>query len=363
MGFLAGQPVYAGYCHGQDRRDDPRKAADQRRYGLGGCLTLSLWLWLALSGAVFAEKLRVAFWNADLSRDGPGLLLRDLGKADDPQLDAAVAGVLQVRADVLVLAGVDFDLELRALNGFAERLAQHGLGFPYRFAFAPNAGLPTGLDMDNNGRLAEPRDAQGYGRFAGQGGMAILSRLPLDGGQDFSDFLWKDLPGAILPPDMTAEQMAVQRLASVGHWNVALRLPDGNALNLLVWAATPPVFDGPEDRNGRRNHDEAAFWAQYLAGALPFVPPDGSFILVGQSNLDPERGDGRRQAIKGLLTNPLLQNPLGAPTADYGGTLGALRVDVILPSADLRLLDSGTLWPPDAKASRHALIWVDVALP
>jgi hypothetical protein len=322
-------------------------------------------LWLELSNPAQAETLRVAFWNADLSRDGPGLLLRDLGKADDPQLDAVVDIVVNLRADVLVLAGVDYDLELRALRAFADRLRKAGLDYPHAFAFAPNAGLPTGLDVDNNGRRGEPRDAQGYGRFSGQGGLAILSQRPIltDQARDFSDFLWRDLPGADLPPDMSAAQKDVQRLASVGHWDVPVDMPDGLPLHLLIWAATPPVFDGPEDRNGRRNQDEAAFWSHYLAGNLPFEVPDESFILIGQSNMDPDKGDGRREAIKVLLAHPALQNPLQGPTADYGGAVGARRVDVILPAKGLTVTASGTTWPPDAKASRHAPIWVDLALP
>lgn len=305
----------------------------------------------------------MAFWNAALTRDGPGLLLRDLGKADDVQIDAVVAGVLRTRADVLVLVGIDYDLELRALNAFAERLKGKGLDYPFRLALAPNAGVPTGLDMDNNGQWGEARDAQGYGRFAGEGGMAVLSRLPFGTPRDFSGFLWRDLPGARLPPDMTKEQMAVQRLASVGHWDVPVQAKDGSALHLLIWAASPPVFDGPEDRNGRRNHDEAAFWGHYLAGNLGFPPPDGAFVLMGQANLDPEKGDGRRAAINALLSNPTLQNPLQGPTAEYGAKLGALRVDVMLPSMGLSIRDSGTDWPPDPKASRHAPIWVDLDWP
>jgi hypothetical protein len=171
------------------------------------------------------------------------------------------------------------------------------------------------------------------------------------------------LPGADLPPDMSAAQKDVQRLASVGHWDVPVDMPDGSPLHLLIWAATPPVFDGPEDRNGRRNQDEAAFWSHYLAGDLPFDVPDEPFILLGQSNMDPDTGDGRREAIKALLAHPALQNPLQGPTADYGGTVGARRVDVILPPKGLTVTASGTVWPPDAKASRHAPIWVDLALP
>ncbi len=35
-------------------------------------------------------------------------------------------------------------------------------------------------------------------------------------------------------------------------------------LHLLASHPTPPAFDGPEDRNGRRNHDEIRFWNDYL---------------------------------------------------------------------------------------------------
>ena len=69
------------------------------------------------------------------------------------------------------------------------------------------------------------------------------------------------------PPDLAA----VQRLATTGFWDVPVETPSGQ-LHLLAWHATPPVFDGPEDRNGRRNHDEAAFWRLLLEGALPMPP-------------------------------------------------------------------------------------------
>ena len=35
-------------------------------------------------------------------------------------------------------------------------------------------------------------------------------------------------------------------------------------VHFLVSHPTPPVFDGPEDRNGTRNHDEIRFWADYI---------------------------------------------------------------------------------------------------
>lgn len=330
--------------------------------------------------AAGADALRIATYNADLSRAGPGLMLRDIGKTDDAQV-AAVVGVLQsLDADVLVLTGIDYDFDEKGLRALNQRLAETGSAYPYWMALRPNSGVPTGLDLDGNGQRGEARDAQGYGRFAGQAAMAVLSRLPIrrDAARDFSGFLWRDLPGADLPPDMSPEVAAVQRLSSSGHWEVPLNLGDGQTLRLLVWYATPPVFDGPEDRNGRRNHDEAAFWLRLLDGDLPFTPPAAPFILLGQSNLDPLDGEGRRGAMQALLRHPALQDPeprgiservdagqQGDPaldTAVYDG-IGGLRVEVILPAASIDVTAAGMLMPPDQTASRHRPIWVEVALP
>src|SRR5690606_11091292 len=107
---------------------------------------------------------------------------------------------------------------------------------------------------------------------AGAGGMAILSRLPILEAEvrDFFDLLWRDLPGADLPrrsdgsPFPSAEAQAVQRLSTTAHWDMPVRLPDGGTLHLLAWYASPPVFDGPEDRNGKRAAYEARFWLHYL---------------------------------------------------------------------------------------------------
>jgi hypothetical protein len=331
--------------------------------------------------------LRIATWNAELNRAGPGLLLRDILRGGDPQIDAAVQVLTALDADTLLLTGFDYDHGLMALGALADRLAQAGVAYPHRFALAPNTGVPTGLDIDGNARLGEARDAQGWGRFAGEGGMAILSRLPIDtaAARDFSALLWRDLPGSLIAPDDPA--LAVQRLSTTGHWDVPLVLPDGGRLHLLAWHATPPVFDGPEDRNGRRNHDEARFWGLLLAGALPMPAPPAPFVLLGDANLDPADGEGQRAAITALLADPAVQDlrPRGShgrseaahhgdaalDTADYGPPLGGLRVEHVLPSADLKVAASGVLWPPDsdplaaalAAASRHRPVWVDIALP
>ncbi len=332
--------------------------------------------------------LRVATYNVDLDRKGPGLLLRDILAGKDPQISAVIASLALLNADVLVLTDIDFDHDLVALSALADGLAAAGAPYPHRFAKRPNAGMATGLDMDGDGRRGGPGDAQGFGFFAGQGGLAVLSRLPIDAenARDFSGFLWQDLPGNLIADSLSTEAKAVQRLSSTAHWDVPLVLPDDTRLHLLVWHATPPVFDGPEDRNGRRNHDEAAFWLRLLEGSLPFPAPDAPFILLGDANLDSADGDGRHAAIIALLAHPQLQDPApkgqnsrtepahkGDPALDTAlyDDPGGLRVDYILPSADLKVLDAGVLWPDTdtakgitlAIASRHRPVWVDITIP
>ncbi len=342
---------------------------------------------LALGLPAQAETFRIATYSADLGRFGPGILLSDLRRASNKQTGPMIAVLLRLDADILVLTDIDFDARGEALLALTDRLAAAGVRYPYQLALRPNSGVATGLDLNADGVLGGADDAMGYGRFAGAGGMALLSRFPIDsaGVRDFTDFLWRDLPGHLMPKT-TPQVAAVQRLSSTGHWDVPVILPDGTVLHLLTYGATPPVFDGPEDRNGRRNHDEAAFWLAYLDGALPLPAPEGPLVLLGNSNLDPVDGEGRRAAIGALLSHPRLQDPgpkgtaartepdqLGDPaldTAFYDTGAGGLRVDILLPSRDFRVAASGVMWPPEADpfaqtlaaASRHRPVWADLEL-
>ena len=274
--------------------------------------------------------------------------------------------------DVLVLTEFDYDLDGVALAGFADQFDDL---YPYRFATRPNTGLATGLDLDRNGRVGEPRDAQGYGRFAGDGGMAVLSRYPIGDVTDLSGLLWQDLPGAVLPvaggaPFLTDDVRAVQRLSTTGHWIVPIALPDG-PLAVMAFSATPPVFDGPEDRNGLRNRDELRLWELVLDGG--FGPPPDHFVIAGNANLDPVDGDGDSAAMAAFLARPDLQDPLpGLDTADWPEVDGPgnLRVSYVLPATDWRVMDAGVDWPaPDdvlsdgdpPVAGPHHLVWVDIA--
>jgi hypothetical protein len=327
----------------------------------------ALLLCLSLASPLCADPIRVASFNVELSRKGPGLLLRDLTEGRDAQVTAVVAVIGAAHPDILALQGIDWDLEGRTLTALADRLAESGLAYPHRLALRPNSGLDSGLDLDGDGRLGGPGDAQGWGRFTGQGGIAVLSRFPIltPEVREFTPLLWRDLPGAALPthPDGAAfpsnAAQAAQRLSSTAHWAVPIALPHGPRLTLLTFQAGPPVFDGPEDRNGRRNADEIRLWQLYLDGALGPAPA-AHIVIAGGANLDPERGAGRHQAIRDLLADPRLNDPLpGQPTAAFDGP-GPLRVDYLLPSVDWRVEGAG-LSAPAPKASRHRLIWVDLA--
>lgn len=350
-----------------------------------------------------AERVRIVYFNTELARDGPGLLYRDILRAD-PQVLAVARTLAHLSPDIAVLSGVDWDHEGRALDALARRIAEAGHPMPHVFAGAPNAGAGSGLDLDGDGRRGGPGDAQGYGRFRGEGALAVLSRHPIaaDDLRDFSGLAWLDLPDNHAPEGTAPGQ----RLSSNAHWDLPVRI-GATSLRLLIWHATPPVFDGPRDRNGRRNHDEAALWLAYLRGRLAQPPPESRFIVLGDANLDPADGDGRTLAIRTLLAHPALQDPAprsrgaalaaaaqGGPNAAQRGdpaldtadwfedpgdwdraAPGNLRVDYILPSRDLQVRDAGVFWPvpdtPDAAvfsvdgtpASRHHPVWVDIDIP
>ncbi|SLN58744.1 hypothetical protein ROA7023_02704 [Roseisalinus antarcticus] len=300
---------------------------------------------------------------------------------------AAAAIVAEVSPDILVLTDFDYDAGLATLRTFAAAAG----GFPHAFALRPNAGLPSGLDLDGDGYDDNARDAQGYGRFSGDGGLAILSRWPVqvEAVQDFSGLLWRDLPGAILPvidgaPFPSAEAQAVQRLSSTGHWVVPITAP-GGTVTLLVSSATPPVFDGPEDRNGLRNRDELHLWEVFLDGKLG-TRPDAGFVLLANTNLDPQDGDGLREAMATFLARPDIQDPrpesrggAEAPGGDAFDTAdwaedwaGNLRVSYVLPSVDWTVSGAGVFWPAPGEpgaallgddgllAGPHRLVWADL---
>lgn len=364
--------------------------------------------------------IRVATFNTALARRGAGLLLADIAERHS-QVMAVAEIILLVRPDVILLNEFDHDPEDRALGAFADLLAAGvgdapGLDYPYRYHGPSNTGEPTGFDLDSDGDSAGPEDAYGYGLHPGHYGMALLSRLPIEQERARSYRLlpWAAMPGADRPmnPDGTAfhDDAVWQslRLSSKSHWIVPLTLPDGDRLDILAAHPTPPVFDGPENRNGRRNADEIRLLAAMIDGAAWLVDdtgapggldPDARFVVLGDLNADPNDGAGHRAGLGALLGHPRVQDPRPAgpggaaagagqgganalhggaaaeDTADFrdSGGPGNLRVDYVLPSSDLTVTGGGVFWPaPDDPLTRlivgggtptssdHRLVWVDV---
>ena len=403
MGISSIKSVYAWNRNGPDRVNGCGKTKAIVSAGRAKWISAGL-IYVLLAVSTQAEPIRIATYNTELKRRGPGLLLRDILSGKDEQV-LAVAGIItHISPDILLLNGFDYDYSNTALNAFADVLSERGAPYPHRFALRPNTGLGTGLDMDGDGQTGGPRDAQGYGQFAGQGGMAILSRYPINMAEvrDFSALKWVDFPKAMLPqtngsPFPSLEAQNAQRLSTTGHWQVPITV-ESKVIYLMAFHATPPVFDGEEDRNGKRNHDEVRLWTAYLDEELEISPPASSFVILGDANLDPLDGDGRSVAIRGLLTHPKVQDTAptsqgaieasahqggvnarhkGNPaldTVDWKDTTGPgnMRVDYVLPSRDLEITASGVFWPKaedvDAAllsvgstlASRHRLVWVDV---
>ncbi len=362
-----------------------------------------------------AATVRVAAFNTALSRNKPGQLLAAIAKGDDKKV-RGVAEVLQrVRPDVVLLSEVDHDATGKLVRAFHENflsVPQNGaqpIAYPFFYTPEVNTGQPTGIDLDRDGKTDGPGDAHGYGNYPGHYGMLLLSRFPLDEKniRTFRLLQWKDLPENVMPADWySPDAAAALRLSSKTHADVPVQLPDGRTVHLLISHPTPPVFDGPEDRNGRRNHDEVRLWADYLDGekiqddAGDETPLDAAAaaVILGDLNADPHDGDRFQNTIRDLVQHRRLQQDLtpasdgavesaakqggintrhaGDPahdTADFPdfppNGPGNLRADYALPTANLRVKDAGVFWPtPDdphaalANVSDHHLVWIDLIL-
>lgn len=343
-----------------------------------------------------AETIRFATYDPDFVGKGPGLFLRDLEQDRSPAYSAALNVITAAQADVLLLTGVDYDDEHLAIAAIKRKLNKLGADYPFHAAAWPNSGIRTGVDMDGDGRGATARDTQGYGRFPGHGGMVLLSRYPVGRMTNLSDVLWKDHRDGIPAGLLSKDAAKIQKLSSVAHWDVEILHPL-RPFNVLAFSATPPVFDGPEDRNGHRNAAELSIWISYIRGQLPMPKPEHALVLLGKLNIDPVDGEGRRQAWNELLHAGIVQDPVpgskgavaeadashngaaATDTADWSDPPkgpGNLRVDYVLPGAGLYVTDAGVVWPEDKKdfglgsskvglaevrlASRHRLVWVDI---
>src|SRR5919107_594102 len=375
------------------------QATGTRRRRITGLVLLAALSLLVLDGAAVAaagdaaggsgdeRSVRFATFNASLNRAVEGELVADLSTPDDPQAQAVAEVIQRVRPDVLLINEFDF-----ATQGLAARLFQRNylsvghngaapIFYPYRFVAPSNTGIPSGFDLDNNGSVGGPNDAFGFGAYPGQFGMAVFSRYPIlrDQVRTFQLFLWKDMPGALLPDDpatpapadwYSPQELAVFRLSSKSHWDLPV-LVGGKVIHTLVSHPTPPVFDGPEDRNGTRNHDEIRLWADYITpGAGRYIyddrgrrgglPPGAHFVIAGDNNADPVDGDSTQNAIHQLLDNPRINTSV-TPTSPGGPEQAALQGGANAthkgnPAFDTALLPDGNGFP----SSDHRLVAADL---
>lgn len=382
--------------------------------------------------------LRVATFNASLHRNKPGELLRDLKQApetgDTDHQIANIASIIRhIRPHILLLNEFDFYGEARGYdrdndrsNELSARLFKKNylevsgltaspplkgtqpIHYKYHYVAPSNTGVPAGADLNNDGNTDGKADVQGYGDFPGQYGMLLLSQHPIieKNVRTFQNFLWRDMPDAKLPTVTTGTDagnsyyseaaLSVLRLSSKSHWDIPVKI-NGKLIHILASHPTPPVFDGLEDRNGRRNHDEIRFWADYLSGIngnyiyddigkIGALANGSRFVILGDLNASPVEGDSTDNPMQLLLSHKAVNSTFtpesagalenspdnrfaASHTADW-----ALQVDYVLPSLfGLRIADGAVFWPVksdplhhlvrDAKTgSDHRLVWLDLEI-
>ena len=378
-----------------------------------------------------ASTVRFATFNASLNRFNEGDLAAELSNPGSAQPDTIAEIIQRARPDVLLINEFDYDAGGVAAEEFQNNYLSIGhngadpIVYPHRLAVASNTGIPSGRDLDKNGFVGGPGDAFGFGFFPGQYAFVVYSMFPIleDEVRNFQLFLWNDMPGAMLPvnPDGSSfydeGDLEIFRLSSKNHTDVPIEI--GNKeVHFLVSHPTPPVFDGPEDRNGTRNHDEIRFWSDYVSpgqggyiyddnGVSGGLAPGAMFVIAGDENADPLDGDSFPGAIQQLTDNPQVNDKVtpdsdggveqadlqgnantlhlsdpafdtadffdGFPPPPFGGAPGNLRADYVLPSKALQIRDAGVFWPTEDDplfalvgtfpfpGSDHRLVWLDLS--
>ncbi|MBN8785158.1 MAG: endonuclease [Sphingobacteriales bacterium SCN 48-20] len=375
--------------------------------------TVFLAVLLVALRATAQDTLTFATYNVSMEaenyvrRGTPGIsqaiLQQQLATDTNSQIRNIASIIKSVRPDVLLLNEFDYINEPDSgVGAFIQHYLNTGpdaINYPYFFYATVNTGQPSPYDLDNNGKATGVgSDAWGFGNYPGQYGMAVLSRYPFDTTiRTFQRFLWKDMPGALITKKAdstnwyTSEAWAQMPLSSKSHWDIPVKV--GNTtIHILASHPTPPTFDGPEDRNGKRNHDEIRFWNDYISGNAKYIYDDRGkhgglsakqrFVILGDQNASADEGDAIREGIASLLRNPLVNTqPVPAseggaaskpnnPNARFHTAFWGMRADYVLPSYyGFKVIGSGVWWPvagqPGAQwvakresSSDHRLVWV-----
>jgi len=333
-----------------------------------------------------------------------------LALASQHQQIKNIAEIIQrVNPDILLLNEFD-NVDKNALQDFVKNYLsvaqanQTASIYPYSFRAPVNTGVLLTTDATGDDKITQPSDTHGFGYFPGHFGMALLSKYPIntEAIRTFQKFLWKDMPGALVPmnPDTNkpwySESVWQQlRLSSKSHWDLPIEV-NGKTIHVLASHPTPPVFDGPEDRNGKRNHDEIRFWHDYISEqSSGYIYDDNAkrgglatnstFVILGDQNASATEGDAINSGIASLTNHPLVFDPMpssegGAqnradnPNAKYHTAYWGMRADYVLPSKyGWKVTNSGVYWPnensneyrliKDRQASSdHRMVWVDLQI-
>jgi 3-phytase len=375
-------------------------------------------------------QVRFATFNVSLFGTSAGQVASTLNRENFAPAIALAATLQEVRPDIVLLNELDYDADgtsvQRLMDNFLS-VSQDGrepLDYPHVYIPTVNTGVPSGADLNNSGDVATSvgtnayaGDSQGFGTYPGQYGMVLLSVYPIDTAniRTFQEVLWSEMPDALLPKNedgsdwYSEEALDVARVSSKTHADVPVLIED-TVVHVLISHPTPPSFDGDEDRNGRRNHDEIRLWTDYLSAdedgwmvddnGVSGGLGDGSFVIMGDLNNDPNDGDSLGEAITDLIgharvagdsvpasegaaeqaelqggVNADHTGPASADTADFRDSdVGNLRLDYVLPSNDMDILDSQVFWPLSSDplfelvgifpfvVSDHRLVWVDVEI-
>ena len=322
-----------------------------------------------------------------------------------------IAEIIQrVNPDILLLNEFDFtddqgkNIQL-FINDFLAKSqqGQTAIQFNYFFQHPVNTGVLAKNDLNGDNKITLPDDTYGFGYFPGHFGMALLSKFPIDNKniRTFQHFKWKDMPGALKPvlpktnmPFYSAPAWQDFRLSSKSHWDIPVIINE-QPVHILASHPTPPVFDGAENRNGRRNHDEIRFWLDYISVNNDYIYDDNNkygglqdnapFVIMGDLNASNTEGDAINSVMTQLLSHVNVQDHLPESlgsilhspdnkVAKYHTAHWRMRADYILPSNNGWLItDSGVFWPTEEQpehrlinsrkaSSDHRIVWLDLKL-
>ncbi len=354
--------------------------------------------------------------NATTSKSITGNELTQALKQDSQQIKNIAEIIQRINPDIILLNEFDrVDNNTENISNFITNYLNHSqngqasITFPYFYQGPVNTGVKINDDLNHDGKInQQPADTHGFGYFEGHFGMVLLSKYPINDKaiRTFQHFKWQDMPNALKPIDPESKQpwysdkaWQALRLSSKSHWDIPVKVND-KTIHVLASHPTPPVFDGPEDRNGKRNHDEIRFWLDYINGEQAQyiyddlgnnggLAADKTFVLLGDQNASISGGDAitskGSQGINALLSNGKIQDPMPSSiggdlhsvdnvNSKYHTAYWGMRADYVLPSTvGFTVMDSGVFWPQkndeayrlikDRQASSdHRLVWVDVEL-